>query len=113
MEKGGIFKISPRVPDMTSDGLGDMLEGQGDSADMCGGKFPLMLIEGRAEGLVCSEPGARTPIAVRGHFIPMFQTFAFYYRGQAAYRLQRLMILTSLPGEDWGLSEMLRKAELL
>jgi hypothetical protein len=41
------------------EGLQDMFEG--DSADMCGGKFPLMLMGGRAEGLACAEPGARTP----------------------------------------------------
>ena len=42
---------------MTSEGLGEMFEG--DSADMCGGKFPLMLIEGRAEGLECEDPHRR------------------------------------------------------
>ena len=34
---------------MTSEGLGEMFEG--DSADMCAGKFPLMSMGGRAEGL--------------------------------------------------------------
>ena len=43
---------------MTSEGLGEMLEG--DSADMCTRKFPLMPMGGRAEGLVCADPGART-----------------------------------------------------
>ena len=33
---------------MTSEGLGEMFEG--DSADMCAGKFPLLLMGGRAEG---------------------------------------------------------------
>ena len=33
---------------MTSEGLGEMFEG--DSADMCGRKFPLMLMGGRANG---------------------------------------------------------------
>ena len=37
---------------MSSEGLGKMFEG--DSADMCVGKFPLMLMGGRAEGLACS-----------------------------------------------------------
>ena len=45
---------------MTSEGLGEMFEG--DSADMCAGKFPLESIGGRAEGLACADPGARTPI---------------------------------------------------
>ena len=49
---------------MTSEGLGEMFEG--DSADMCAGKFPLTSMGGRAEGLACADPGARTPIGVSG-----------------------------------------------
>jgi hypothetical protein len=45
---------------MTSEGLGEVFEG--DSADMCAGKFPLVSMGGRAEGLACADPGARTPI---------------------------------------------------
>ena len=30
------------------------------------GKYPLMLMGGRAEGLTCTDPGARTPIGVSG-----------------------------------------------
>ena len=46
--------------DMNSEGLGEMFEG--DSADMCAGKFPLILMGGRAEGLACADLGAMTPI---------------------------------------------------
>ena len=46
---------------MTSEGLGEMFEG--DSADMCAGKFLLVLMGGRAEGLACTDPEARTPSA--------------------------------------------------
>ena len=53
---------------MTSEGLGVMFEG--DSADMCAGKFPLVSMGGRAEGLVCADTGARTPIGASG--IPTF-----------------------------------------
>ena len=49
---------------MTSEGLGEMFEG--DSADMCAEKFPLVSIRGRAEGLACADPGARTPIGASG-----------------------------------------------
>ena len=48
--------------DMTSDGLGEMFEG--DSADPCAGKILLMSMGGRAEGLACADAGARTPIGV-------------------------------------------------
>ena len=41
---------------------------EGDSTDMCTGKFPLMLMVGRVEGLACADPGARTPIGVSGNF---------------------------------------------
>ena len=54
---------------MTSEGLGEMFKG--DSADTCGEKFPLMSMGGRAEGLVCEDPGARTPIGMSGSFSSM------------------------------------------
>jgi hypothetical protein len=51
---------------MTSEGLGEMFEG--DSAeDTCGGKFPVVLMGGREEDLVCADPGARTPIGASGN----------------------------------------------
>ena len=56
---------------MTSEGLGEMFEG--DSADMCAGKFPLVSKGGRAEGLACADPGARTPISASGNFIYLYQ----------------------------------------
>ena len=49
---------------MTSEGLGEMFEG--DSADTCAGKFPLVSKGGRVEGLACADPGARTPIGASG-----------------------------------------------
>ena len=52
---------------MTSEGLGEMFEG--DSADTCAGKFPLVSMGGRAEGLACADPGARTPIGASGNFL--------------------------------------------
>ena len=51
---------------MTSEGLGEMFEG--DYADMCAGKYPLVSMGGLAEGLACAEPGARTPICASGNF---------------------------------------------
>ena len=45
---------------MTSEGLGEMFEY--DSADMCAGKFLLVSMGGRAEGLAFADPEARTPI---------------------------------------------------
>ena len=53
---------------MTSEGLGEMFEG--DSADMCAVKFPLVSMRGRAEGLACADPGARTPIGASGNVGP-------------------------------------------
>ena len=52
---------------MTSKGLGEMFEG--DSGDTCAGKFPLVSMGGRAEGLACADPGARTPIGTSGNFV--------------------------------------------
>ena len=50
---------------MTSEGLWEMFEA--DSADTCAGKFPLVSMGGRAEGLACADPGARTPIGASGN----------------------------------------------
>jgi hypothetical protein len=41
---------------------------EGDSAETCGVKFPLMSMGGLAEGLTCADPGSRTPIGVSGNF---------------------------------------------
>ena len=49
---------------MTSEGLGEMLEG--DFADMCAKSCQLMFMGGRAEGLAWADPVARTPISVSG-----------------------------------------------
>ena len=38
---------------MTSEGFGEMFEG--DSADTCAGKFPLMLMGGRANDQACAD----------------------------------------------------------
>ena len=51
---------------MTSEGLGEMFEC--DSADMCAEKIPLVSMGGRAEGLACADPGARTHIGASGKF---------------------------------------------
>ena len=53
---------------MTSEGMGEMFDG--DSADTSAGKFPLMLMGGRAEGLVCEDPEARTPKSVSKNCFP-------------------------------------------
>ena len=53
--------------DMTFEGLGEMFEG--DSADTCGGQFPLVLMGGQTEGLSCTDTGARTPIGASGNLL--------------------------------------------
>jgi hypothetical protein len=55
---------------MTSEVLGEMFEGgpfKGDSEDTCDGKYPLVSMGGRAEGLVRADPGVRTPIGASGN----------------------------------------------
>ena len=53
---------------MTSEGLGEMFE--------AAGKFPLVPMGDRAEGLACADPGARTPISMSGNLIKLS---LFYY----------------------------------
>ena len=62
---------------MTSEGLGEIFEG--DSADTCGGKCPLMSMGGRAEGLACTDPVARTPIGVSGNLLLFLQNVDFNF----------------------------------
>ena len=45
-----------------------VLKAEGHSADTGAGKFPLVSMVGRAEGLACIDPGARTPIGASGNF---------------------------------------------
>ena len=45
-----------------------VLKAEGHSADTGAGKFPLVSMGGRAEGLACADPGARTPIGASGNF---------------------------------------------
>ena len=79
--KGKNFPPAPFVP---YEGFGGMFEG--DSADMCAGKFPLVLMGGRVEGLACADPGARTPIGASGnlsnlqfdYFLNVFGTKTFW-----------------------------------
>ena len=56
---------------MTSKGLGEMFEG--DSADMCAGKFPQVSMGGRAEGQACTDPRETTPIGASGIFFIILQ----------------------------------------
>ena len=59
---GKFQKLSWGTPtlDMTSEGLGQMFEG--DSADMFGEKFLLVSMGGWAKGIACADPGTRAPI---------------------------------------------------
>jgi hypothetical protein len=50
---------------MTSEELGEVFEG--DFADTCAKAFLLMLMRVQAEGLACTDPGARTLIGVSGN----------------------------------------------
>ena len=58
---------------MTSEGLGEMFEV--DSAGMCEGKFSLMSMGGRVKGLMCGDPGVRTPIGVSRNFVSFFLNY--------------------------------------
>ena len=52
---------------MTSKGFGEMFEG--DSADTCTGIISSGVDGGRAEGLACADPEARTPIGASGNLV--------------------------------------------
>ena len=48
---------------------------EGHSADTGAGKFPLVSMGGRAEGLAWTDPGARTPIGASGNFFKFSDIF--------------------------------------
>ena len=50
---------------MNFEGMGEMFEG--DSADTCAGKFPLVSMGGRAEGQACAD-GERGPPSALADF---------------------------------------------
>ena len=54
---------------MTSEGLGEVFKG--DSAHMCAGKFPLVLMGGRANGQACTD-GERGPPSARAEIFFFF-----------------------------------------
>ena len=60
----------------TEIGFGEMFKC--DSADIGAGKFPLMSIGGRAEGLAGADPGVMTPIGVSGNYIRRSRTIGHY-----------------------------------
>ena len=60
------LSLGSETSDMTSEGLGEMFKG--DSADTCAGKFPLVSMEGRAEGLMCADLGARATITASRNY---------------------------------------------
>ena len=58
---------------MTSKRLGEMFKG--DSADMCAGKFPLVLMGGPADTSSVRRRGARTPIGASGNSAMLSSAF--------------------------------------
>jgi hypothetical protein len=58
---------------MTFEGFGGMFDD--DSADTGAKKFPLVSMGGRAEGLTCTDLGARTPIGASGIYKHIMYSF--------------------------------------
>ena len=60
--------------DMTSEGLGEMFEG--DFGDMCAENLSLMLMGGRTDWSKVHRRGARTPIGTDGNLVSKLLTRA-------------------------------------
>jgi hypothetical protein len=76
---------------MTSDGLGEMFEG--DSADKCAGTFLLVSMGGRAEGSACADPGARTPIGASGIWSVSYRQFCELMLADVALKVTNISAL--------------------
>jgi hypothetical protein len=77
--KGGYFEKwsnGSKTSDMTSKGLGEVFEG--DSTDMCAGKFPLVLMGGRANGQACAD-GERGPPTALAEISELFSKKLFHW----------------------------------
>ena len=75
--KGGYFeKLSngSKTSDMTSEGMWEVFEG--DSADTCTGKFPLVSMGGRADRKACAD-GERGPPSARAEILISFPRKVF------------------------------------
>ena len=81
---------------MTSEGLWEIFEG--DLADMCAGKFPLVSMRGRAEGLTCADLGARTPIAP-AEFSKAFYQYCMGHMG----RITLIQIITNTGWDNYAI----------
>ena len=80
---------------MTFDGLGEMFEGY--SADTRAGKFPLVSMMARAEGLSCADLGARTPIgAIENFQYNMILNFVSFLLLQTQHEVQFISIQSCL-----------------
>jgi hypothetical protein len=60
---------------MTLEGLGEVFKG--DSADTCGGKFPLVSMGGRVNGQACADD-ERGPPSARSEILNLNWTFLFF-----------------------------------
>ena len=65
-----------------------ILKAEGHSADTGAGKFPLVSMGGRAEGLACADPGARTPSAL-AEILAAFQLLFEGYFISPTYKQMR------------------------
>ena len=72
-QRGYFQKLSKvsETSDMTSEGLGNMFEG--DSADTCCGKFQLTLIGGLIRGSRVRRPGSEDPLRRQRKFLFLLQ----------------------------------------
>ena len=61
---------------MTSEGLGEVFKG--DSADMCAGKFLLVLMGGRANGQACAD-GERGHSSARAEILTSLLAYHLHF----------------------------------
>ena len=77
---------------------------------MCAEKFPLVLMGGRAEGLVCADPGASTPSALAEISLSFFLSASLtflpkFVGGQKNLGLNIFWGSTNFGGQHfWGLN---------
>ena len=78
---------------------------EGDAADTCDGKFPLMSTLGQVEGLACADPGARTPIGVSGNLSLVYKANKEIFKAvntPSGFTERQTLEKIVLQGDTWG-----------
>ena len=86
---------------------------EGDSGEMCAGKFPLVSMGGQVEGLACADTGARTPIGASGIMYFLVPFPATKYMSETFFLLLQRLVFFYQEIEPEGMKLYYQKIQIL